>query len=624
MIVGGTSWTNQLNAQTKRPLYTFTIAGKSIFLASFNPVSLAVNAGSYLPILNIPTGATQKVDELNGTSSISTLNITAVDNTGALKSLASDQDAIGQFAQLLMGFPGLDVTDPTQFVPIHSGIIQKIGRSAEGLMTFSIQDILVNLSNQIFLNGGPATWTNLTAASKVQFVSNNNSDTRLVKIVGWNSTLTAIQVEQIPINGTTPVQSINTYGGLISVTANVGSQLWTITVSQVSGGGTLGTIPIGSTLIGGPIGMPAKPPSYLDNGYPIDSSNKRYISGNPIDIGLAVMQNELGIGQSLPPVLVVNTGDGSGTGIAGFGINPSWTFYNGSSGLINPNTYVRVSDFESLRDNDFNNDRFEFIYDTAQVGKSWSEDQLWRVCGIYLITRGNGQLSPKTMKMADPNAMATLLTLNDHHISGIPTIDVWPIINQVIFTVPVDDGSSGDTTNIPFAQQNSLDFYKATYNHEITADGIRLGLGGFTRMFQTANRILARHAFGTVEYTFTAQLRDFVLELGDLFVLTHPKLLDMKTGTVGVTNVVCEVTDRTPNFSKGNISFKAIDTRYIQPSTGFGIGTNGVPNATFQLANLADAIPVWGSASSAQKSVYMFCSDNNGHMSTGAAGNEIH
>lgn len=628
MITGNSSWNTAIAAEWKQPLYTLVIPGKSIKLCSFYPLTLAVNASSYSPILDIPSGASQQVDELNGRSSISSLSLTGVDPSGAIRSLSTDPAAIGQFAQLAMGFPGFDVTDPTAFVPIHSGIIQKIGFNAAGKWTMTVQDVLVNLSNQIFLNGGPPTWDQFTQGSPAQvaLTSSLASDTRIVTIIGYNSALTSQQTEQVPLTGTTTALSINTYGALIAVIANIGHMLAVVTVQQGSGGTVIGTIPKGSTLIGGPVRMPNTPPAYLDNGVPITSNNKRFITGNPVDIGLAVMQNELGVGQSFPPSLVVDTGGGSGTGQCGFGINPLWTFYNGTTGLINPNKYLRISEFESLRDNDFSGDRFEFIYDSAQDGKSWIENQIWQMLGVYLITRGDGTLSPKTMKMADPNAQAVLPTISDHHIIGIPSTDRWPIINIINFTVPVDDGSSGstDTTTISFAQQNSLDNYKATYVHEISSDGIRLGLGGWTRLFLLANRIFARHAFATPEYTITTQLRDFVLELGDQFLFTHPKVRDVKTGTIGVSNVLCEVTERTPNYPKGQCTFKAIDTRFIQPSTGFGIGPNGVPNAVFKICDIASAVPLWGSATGAEKAVIMFVADNTGHMSTGDIGNEIH
>jgi len=36
---------------------------------------------------------------------------------------------------------------------------------------------------------------------------------------------------------------------------------------------------------------------------------------------------------------------------------------------------------------------------------------------------------------------------------------------------------------------------------------------------------------------------NFVIELGDFVSLTHPKLLNLKTGTLGISNVLCEVID---------------------------------------------------------------------------------
>jgi len=683
VITGSVAWLAALNSENKKPLWVFSIPGKSIKLSSFyNPVQtltgltttgagattvtnpaglfrrdmvgywLVISAGTnfvagnylissftsatavvvassptpagagaagvgsvnhvlngstLLPILNIPKGPSQKVDELNGRSSISFSEITAIDPSGALKTLSADDEAIGQKCQLFLGFPGLDVNVADEFVVIFTGILSKVGRQANGLMTFTVQDTLVNLADQIFLNGGPATWTQLTANAVVALISSAAGDTRVATIVGWNTTGTALLTEEVTLNGTTEVLSVNTYSELISIVVNVASQKWTVTVKQGSGGTVRGTIPKGSIVVGGPV-IPPQAPSYLDNGYPVSDTNPRFMAGNPIDMVMAIMQNEMGVGQSTPPLLVVNTGGGSGTGQTGFGINPSWTFYDGATGLINPNTYLGVTELIALRDEDFANDIFEFEITSTQTGKAFVESQLMKLCGLYFVARADGKLIPKTMKQ--PNNPTTV-TISDRQIIGIPNVARWPVINMVQFQLPPTADDDEDVF-ITFAQQTSLNTYKAPYVHSISTEGLRLGRGGFARMFLLANRIFNRHAFATPEYTFTTYLKNMVLELGDFITLSHTKLVDLVAGTLGVTSVLCEVTERIPDYSKGQITFKCIDTRFISKSNG-----------AFEIALLADAIPNYPLASAPQKAQYMFISDNNGEYTGAVPANEI-
>lgn len=607
MITGGAAWTNALNAQQKQPLWVFTIPGKAIKLCNFFPLNQAVNAGSCLPILNVPKGASQSVDELNGHSSISSQIITAVDPSGALKSLAAATDVIGQKCQLLLGFPGGDITDITQFVPIETyRIAKQITRDEKGLMQIPVQDILMDVGNQIFLNGGPSLWTQWTGNAKVSLTSSAAGDTRSVTIVGWNTAGTALLTEVVALTGTVEVLSANTYSSIISITVVVATMLWTVTVKQGSGGTTRGTIPKGSTVIGGPLQTPSTT-SLLDNGFPISDTNPRYFVGNPIDLILAGMQNELGIGQAAPPVLVIQTGGGSGTGAAGYGINPTWTFYDGTSNLINPNTFMDVPGLLNLKSSQFANDWLEFKL-TGSEGRSWIESELMKICALYWITRGDGKLSPKSMKHP---ANPTTVSISDHHMDGIPATDVWPIINIIEASVTDDDGN---TIPITFAQQASLNKYKAPYVHTIDSAGLRLGRGAFGRLFLLANLIFNRHAFGTPIYTFSTFFKHLVVELGDFFSLTHSKLLDQIAGTVGVTNALCEVIRREPDYTNQRypMRFSVIDTRFILTSNG-----------AFEIAAAADAIPDYPAASGGQRAQYIFVTNNVGQYSTGAAGNQI-
>lgn len=511
------TWATELAKEAKRPLYVFSIPGLSLTLCSFHPLTLITGGSALLPILQTPKGASQQVDELTGHSSISQLTITANDPGGQLKQVAANDTAIGQVCALSLGFPGIDLSE---FITLHTGTITDCGRTEEGLMTFQVGDLNLNLVNDIFLNGGPDAWT--------------------------------------------PGQAKHDF--------------------------------------------PLTPNALLDNGQPISIDNPRYLSGNCMDILLAVLQNELGIGQSTPPVLVANTGGGSGTGQAGYAINPAWTFYDGTSGLINPNTYVDAPGIIALRDGQFSGDRMEFTITGSQGGKAWVEDLL-KSRGLYWITKSNGQLALKSMKHP---AAPSITAIGRNQIKGVPVINRWPAINIIQGSLPAGDGSAGNTAAVPFAQQTSLGTYKAPYVHTLASDGLRQPLGGYGALFLTANRTFNRHAFATPEYTFTTFLTFCQVQLGDFFSLTHSLLLNLKSGTLGVNAILCEVTDRTPDYAAGTMTFKVADTRFMD-----------VPNGAFLVADVGTAPADWAAASAGEKATLMFVSDNSGLMSDGTAANEI-
>lgn len=96
--------------------------------------------------------------------------------------------------------------------------------------------------------------------------------------------------------------------------------------------------------------------------------------------------------------------------------------------------------------------------------------------------------------------------------------------------------------------------------------------------------------------------------------LTHPLLLDFASGKLGVVNVACEVIDRKPNYAGGSMEFLLLDTRFLNLTE------------PYQIAPLADGIPAWGSATTAQREQYMFISlaALGGEYTDGTVGNTIH
>jgi hypothetical protein len=524
MITGDPLWQAALDSEQKEPLFVFQIPAFALALCTFFPLTKAANASACLPTLDVPRGPSQSVDELTGHTNISQYELTAIDPTGRLKQLSADPSFIGSYCQLRLGFPGLDLANPDQFVALHSGRIRAIGRTADGKMTIAVEDGITRLNDEVFINGGPLPWA------------------------------------------------------------------------------------IGQ----GPMGMPLYPPAVLDNGELISDDNPRYLSGNPIDILLAVAQNEMGFGQSSPPLIVVTGGDGSGTGQAGYGINPDWQQYDAidPATLINPNPGIDVPVLLQMRDNEFPQERWEFVRTSSSPGKAWLEDQILKVCGLYWITRGDGQLKPHSMKY--PAGVSPSVSIDQNQTVSIPTIDRWPIINIVKATVPQLADGSGDEVTLTFAQQKSLDLYRAPYVHTLNAEGLRFSYGATSRLFLLINRIFNRHAFHTPIYTVPTFFKNLVVELGDFIALSHPLVLDLKTGAMGLTDVICEVIHRQPDYPRGQMTLTVADTRFMSPGRG-----------RFVVADDASGIPDWGGASPSERATYMFISEDSGGMSDGAPGNTI-
>jgi hypothetical protein len=491
------------------------------------------NTPTLIPYLQIPQGASQSVNELEGASSLGSMTVTCIDPNGTLKGLAAQDVLIGRVVQLKQGFPGMALGD---FTTLQTMQITQVGQDPDGRITIQCADVQRFIQGmQIWLRGGPLWW---------------------------------------------------------------------------APGGPTAQQPVG--------------PSWLENGFPVSDQNPRYVAGNPIDIILAVLQNELGVGQD-PALLTSNYVMQSLVPVYESQQNyeplpppEGWAIYapGQDSTLINPNPYIDVPGLLALRDGQFSGVWFDFVISRPIDGKQFIEEQILKPLGLYWIVRADGHLSLKTMK--PPLEQTPVFTFNAKNIMGIPQTQRQSIINLATFQLDVQQG--GITTaarsygyQVSYEQQTSLQTYRQVFEQQIQSTGLRVARGGMMLSRLLSDRIFRRHAFGPPTYKFTAQLASLPVELGDYVWLSHPNVLDLQTGKLGLSNVVCEVLDRQPNYSQATVDFTLLDTRFISISS------------PYQIAAASQDIPPWSLASAQQRAQYMFISSASmgGENSDGTAGNTI-
>jgi len=257
---------------------------------------------------------------------------------------------------------------------------------------------------------------------------------------------------------------------------------------------------------------------WLANGFPVSSDNPRWLSGNPLDIFLAALQNELGVGQdqALNPYLTVSSAQVGGTGELQAAVNPFWAKYvadaaDGSLGtnstlppttgdaatLINPNQYVDIPGIVALRDGMFSGDWFEFKITSPQQARSWLEDQILKPLGLVMVVTSSGQLTLKPMK--SPVDQSPVMAFTPRNILGIPQVSLASITNAVAYRLDVDDSTSNTSARaynrtVTLLQQASYNQFRYLYNHQVEASGLHTARGGSLRAFQLGDQLFRRYA----------------------------------------------------------------------------------------------------------------------------------
>lgn len=344
-----------------------------------------------------------------------------------------------------------------------------------------------------------------------------------------------------------------------------------------------------------------------DDGYPISNDHPRTLFANPMDVALLVFQNELGLGQ-----------------VAGL-TESAWNIYdpgqwNAASSenptLIRPNPLLDLDQFLFYRNGIFAGYRFEFTFRQATEAKQFLEYEIFRALGGYLVVLADGRLSPRYFY--PPSSFVNLMTLSDRNITALPAVERNPIINQVTFRMDYDE--SKFQTELLFVDAPSLQQFGLAGQHIIESKGITLGRGGAALAGLTAARIFRRYAGinpvsgapngGASILTVTSHFMTLGAEVGDFVFLTHPLLPNFETGRRGVTNRICEIIEKQPNFGEGTMTYRLLDIGWV---------------AEKQLSRVApQGTPAWPSASATARARYLFVGgDATEQYSDGTPGKTI-
>lgn len=354
-------------------------------------------------------------------------------------------------------------------------------------------------------------------------------------------------------------------------------------------------------LQGDPTTVPPSGSAWLSNGSPISDKNPRWLAGNPIDLYIAAMQNELGVGQD-PALTAVITSTGVNTASLSV-VNPLWQKYfpGNDNSIINPNSYLDIPALLDLRDTMFSGDWFEFKITSPMAAKGWLEQYILKPLGLVTVVKSNGQLTLKSMK--NPQDQTSVFDFTRSNVIGIPKVGRAKTINSLTFRFDTDNSipmTAARTFNgqAIYEQTTSIKQYNYIYNNQVEATGMVSAYDAYGRAFLLADYVFRRYAFATPVYTVTAPLSSCLIELKDYVTLTHPLVEDLINKRLGLNNVKCECIGRQPAYNNARMTYTLIDTRPIQLTF------------PYQIACSSANIPAYDSATPEQQQTYAFVGKN--------------
>jgi hypothetical protein len=208
---------------------------------------------------------------------------------------------------------------------------------------------------------------------------------------------------------------------------------------------------------------------------------------------------------------------------------------------------------------------FQFRFTEAFEGKQFLERELYKVSGLYPIVTNTGTISVRSFRPPAAGPVATY-TFGDDNCVLLPEVDRMKIVNEIVWKLD-DDGDSGYRQELVFVDGTSISTFGRAGQHTIEAKGVRVGLGGTWWAQEIAHRLFARFAGtpaglrgGAPVYSIEAFLLTLPVWVGDYVFLTHSLTPDLLTGVQGINQRLMEVIVREPDYAKGRMRYKLLDT----------------------------------------------------------------
>lgn len=257
----------------------------------------------------------------------------------------------------------------------------------------------------------------------------------------------------------------------------------------------------------------------------------------------------------------------------GTGVNGTYDTLPAAWGLAIPLAFVDVTKFEEFIAEGLNVS-MDFLIRGPEDGKSFLENEIFKVLNLYPVINQTGQISLRANRFPEDTPTVTL-TEEDIEVIGFSTADRL-ITNHVIYkndeNHAADPAASGGQWGVisNFRALDSINKYGQRETRTIESRGLRVALGANPVVNARAEEIFARYADPPAVYEVLAHYRNHHLEAGDLVFLTSPFTPNLAAGVRGLVNEKLELTNIEVDWNAGKLRMTFLD---VNTATELGTST---------------------------------------------------
>lgn len=514
MIPKSSLYANRTASSVKKPVYYFQLGpvdDGSIVPAIEQEYSTGPIVGatkSRKVWMDSPTGSSNSISVLGGTSTVGDIQVPLVDQNGEITKLVTKyQRTWKNRICTLMG--GYDDIPESQFIPVFKGVV-----------------------NNIAVGSDPCNWT-FTVSDFTRFTKTTGFAADTILAIAIVETDMSIQVVDFSAFAT---QTMWGDRGAVNY-IRVDDEIMSYTVPPQTAGATYTTVTITER------GLFSSTISTHDVN--ADVKNFIVLDGNPLDILLWLYTSD--------------TGDGSN---GKYDVLPS-----GQGAAILPE-YVDVTGIESQRDRFLSGYRMQIFIEDSQDIKSLVETEILRVINAYPVIKNDGRLSVKLYTV--PYAVDVVSSFDDSNIVNPPSFDLNMVsqgsfYNIVKIQYDYDIIADQYNTTDVYINDPSLALSGEQATLTVTSKGLRSGevMGGKKLAKRYAQQVFQRFAYGCPTLTVKTDYSQHLVEVGDFVNAKSEWIPDLYTGARNGTSVICEVTNKQIDFKSGQVSFTLQATGFL-------------------------------------------------------------
>ena len=253
--------------------------------------------------------------------------------------------------------------------------------------------------------------------------------------------------------------------------------------------------------------------------------------------------------------ILTSTGDGT---------NGPYDWYPADWGLGVDRQYIRVSNIEYIRDTWLRGVNVSFDIRKRTVAKGFFEEQIFKLCNLYPIVRGDGTFD--VIKYHEPLLVDyDVQAFNSDVIIGLPKWDqnLAGMVNECEFHIGYDPDTRNYDSYFYEESDSIVDRGPGKKPLAIKSEGLPDNAVSREFIERRANTVFQRYAKPPPKLRLKTFYSRHLSDVGDIVPVTNARIPDLATGQRGITNHYMEIIDRSPNWKTGQCDFTLLATDWL-------------------------------------------------------------